>query len=261
MEHCAINDALTEIGRIAAAGEKRDISREYTPLIIKACLPIDAEIMALAGEHHVVVAIKPELAGFAGETRAKCGNRRPLRGLALLAAKAAAHAPDLAGDIRVGNAENPRHNVLNFGRVLRRGMNQHFRIFARNGERNLPFEIKMLLTANPEHILQTVRRLCNPRCNVAAAIGVIGQDRLVALDGMLDRNARRLGRDVRLDKTNGAARFVPCLRDNGKEHLANEFDAMLGKHRVIAHCRRNVIHARNIRGRINSNHAGRSSDG
>ena len=184
-----------------------------------------------------------------------------MRGLALLAAKAAAHAPDLAGDVGVGNTENPRHNVLNFGRVLRRGMHQNFRIFAGNGERNLPFKIKMLLTANPEHILQTVRRLCNPRCNIAAAIGIIGQDRLVALDGIIDKNARYLWLDVRLDKTNGAARFVPRLRDNGKEHLADEFDAMLGKHRVVAHCGGDIICAGNVSSRINCNHTGRSSDG
>ena len=68
----------------------------HAPSRIEADRPVDAEIVALAGHHHVVVAVEPELARPAGGVRRERGEHGPLRRLAFLAAEAAAHAPHLA---------------------------------------------------------------------------------------------------------------------------------------------------------------------
>ena len=118
MEHRAINNALTQIGRIAAARQKRDIGGLDGAVGMGTELPIHPEIMPFASQHHVIIAIKPELTGFTRDARAKRRNCRPLRGLAFFAAKTATHPAHFAGHIGVGNAQHTGHNVLNFCRML-----------------------------------------------------------------------------------------------------------------------------------------------
>ena len=62
MEHRAVHDAGGEIRRIAAAGEKLDRIALDAPLLVEADLPVAAEIVALAGEDEIVVAVEPQLA-------------------------------------------------------------------------------------------------------------------------------------------------------------------------------------------------------
>ena len=60
MEHGAIVDRAGKIGGIAAARGQRDIERGEPALVIEAHLVVGAEIVPLAGETHVVVAVEAE---------------------------------------------------------------------------------------------------------------------------------------------------------------------------------------------------------
>ena len=149
VEHRAVDDAEREVGRAAAARVQHDFVDADPPGIVVADAPVGAKIVALAGQHEIVVAVEPDLAGRAGDLGAERGDRRPGAGLALLAAEAAAHPPRLDADERVGNAEDPRDDMLHLGRVLRRGVHEHLGALAGDRERGLALEIEMLLPADP----------------------------------------------------------------------------------------------------------------
>ena len=178
--------------------------------------------MALAGEDEVVVAVEAHLAGPAGDARGERRERRPLRRLAFLAAEAAAHAADLAGDIGIRQAEHARDDVLDLGRVLRRGIDVHRPVLARDGERDLAFEIEMLLAADAKRALEPVRCGRDRRLRVAAAEGVVRQHRFAARERVLDVTLGALALDLDGGKPRGAARGVAGVRHDGKERLAVE---------------------------------------
>src|SRR5690606_26584014 len=129
-------------------------------------------VVALAGHRHVVVAVEPQLARPAGGTGGERGDHRPLRRLRLLAAEAAAHAPDLAGDESVGDAERARHDVLHLARMLGGGMDEHVAVLPRHGERGLTLEIEMLLPADAQRALEAMAGAGERRLHVAAAEGL-----------------------------------------------------------------------------------------
>ena len=110
--------------------------------------------------------------------RAERGERRPLRRLALLAAEAAAHAAHLDGDGVVVQAEHVGDDVLHLARMLGRGIDEHVAVLAGDGERDLAFEIEMLLAADAE----LAGDLPSARGSISSAgsprlEGVVGQHR------------------------------------------------------------------------------------
>ena len=90
--------------------------------------------MPFAGQTHVIVAVQP---AFNGLAVTRCGDRserRPLAGLALLAAKASTHAPHFYCD-RVGRlVQNFRQVLLDFAWMLGRAVNEHIAVFLRHRE-------------------------------------------------------------------------------------------------------------------------------
>ena len=180
MQHRPVDDALRQIGRVAAAGEVLDLVACDASVIVEADPPIGAEIVPLAGKDEIVVTVEPHLAGPAGHARRKRRERRPLRRLAFLAAEGAAHAADLAADIGIRHAEHARDDMLDLGRMLRRGIDVHRPVLARDGERDLALKIEMLLAADPERALEPVRCGRDRRRRVAMAEGVVRQHRFAA---------------------------------------------------------------------------------
>ena len=136
-----------------------------------------AEVVALAGQNEIVVAIEPDLAGRAGDARAERGDRRPGAGLALLAAEAAAHAPRLDRHEGVGNAQDARDDVLHLGRVLRRGMDDHLDALAGNGERDLALRDRNAPGRRSANLPSSrCGAAASARLDVAAAEFIIGQN-------------------------------------------------------------------------------------
>ena len=148
MEHGAVADGIGKIRRIAAAGEKIDINTGDATLAVEACRVVDAEIMALAGQHHVLVAVEAAFGEATKEARGECGEAGPLRGLAFLAAEGAAHAA--AFDRHHGglHMQHVGDKVLDLRRVLRGAMHGDRTMLLRHGEAHLPFEVEMLLSAD-----------------------------------------------------------------------------------------------------------------
>ena len=261
MEHRAIHDAGGEIRRIAAAGEKIDRIALDAPLLVEADLPVAAKVVTLAGEDEIVVAVETQLAWASRDARRKRCGHGPLRRLALLAAEAAAHAPRLAGHIGIGNAEHAGHHMLHFRGMLGRGIDMDVAILARDRQRDLAFEIEMLLPADAEPAVQLQGRLRDRRIRIAAAVSVIGQNGFTALQRVLDRDARRLGFDLHHRLLDRAARDIPIRRDDGEERLTQKADVGVDEERIVAEGRRHVVLAGDVGCGEHGHHAGHGTHG
>ena len=163
VKHRAVTNAGRQVRGAAAARVERHFVAGDHALVVVTHSPIGAEIVALAGQREVVVAIEADLARSARHARGERGDRRPGAGLAFLAAEAAAHAPRLHGDEGVRDSEDAGDDVLRLGRVLRRGVHRHLVPFAGKGERRLALEIEMLLPADRELAIQPMRAPCRSR--------------------------------------------------------------------------------------------------
>ncbi len=231
---------MSLVGRDAAIG-------------VEADLVIDAKVVALAGHDHVVIAVEPDLAGPAGDTRRERGNSGPLRGLALLAAEGAAHASNLDSDGSVGHAQHMRDDVLQFARMLGRGIDQHV-VFAGNGKRHLTFEIEMFLTADLELPSDPQRACGESRRAVAFGEDAIGQNAGIGRQGLVDRDQRRIRVDFDVGEPDGAARGVAAASRDRKYDLAVELDVPIGEHRIVALERTDIVLSGNIARGQHRNH-------
>ena len=98
MQHCAVSHRQAQVERPSTTCKMSDIQRCDPPRVIKANVVIDAEIMPLAGDDHIIVTVIAHFASLAGQpcrNRAAHGQRVAL---AFLAAKATAHAAGLNPD-------------------------------------------------------------------------------------------------------------------------------------------------------------------
>ena len=159
VQHRAVCHRQRQVGRPAAAHELVELDRDELALGRDARLVGDAEVVPLAGDRHVVVAVIAHLAGLAGQ---RCGHGTgdgERVALALLAAETAAHAPGFDPDRVEGKRQRLGHLVLDFGRMLGRGEKHHVPVVLRGGEADLAFEVEMLLTADLDLALDNPGRL------------------------------------------------------------------------------------------------------
>ena len=121
-------------------------------------------------------------------------------GLAFLAAEAAAHAPALHDDAIGAGAQGVRHDALHLGGVLGRAQHQHAAVFLRDGRRDLPFEVEMILAADDDGCTQTTRQ----RGRAARA------DRRGAWSGSAAHSSRRRERRGYRAARGAASRRASC---------------------------------------------------
>ena len=226
------------------------------PFVVVGDLVIGPEIVPFAGHHHVVVTIEPHLAGTAGDPRGERGERRPLRRLCLLAAEGSAHAPRFDGDGRLRQLQHFRDDGLNFARMLGGRMHED-RVFARDGQCDLAFEIEMVLAADPERAGQAVRSRRERRRTVPLTERVVGHQAVFRRQRLIDRNQRRLGIDLDLRQLHGPASGGARFSDDRKQHLATELDGALRQNRIVALDRAAIIAAGHVGGCNHPHHAGR----
>src|SRR5258708_29971134 len=119
MKHRAVTDAGRKIRGTTAARVERNFVPSDNALVVEAHSPIGAEIVALAGQCEVVVAIEADLARFSCSSRGKRGDRRPSAGLAFLTAEAPAHSTRLDRHEGVRYSQDAGDDVLRLGRILR----------------------------------------------------------------------------------------------------------------------------------------------
>ena len=192
----------------AGIGRQHRVERQHAALVVEAHRVAIVEAVALAGGDDVDLARQAELHRLAGLGGAERRGRRDPRGVALLAAEAAAQAAHHRGHAIEVAAQHLGADMLDLGRMLGRGMHQEIAVLARQGEGDLAFEIEMLLPADAELGSEPVRRRLQRRVGIAAQdgrrrldIGLLGQRRLDIED--------RLGRlDVEPGALGGGARRV-----------------------------------------------------
>ena len=157
MEHGAVGHRDRQIKRPAAAGVLGEIDAQNATVLVIGHIIVDPEIVPLAGDGHVVVAI---IAHLGGAARLGChhgaGTGQRIA-LAFLAAKAAAHPAGLDPHGVHWLADRLGDLVLDLGRVLGRGMDDHIAVVLREDEGSLAFEIEMLLPTHFEPPLKALR--------------------------------------------------------------------------------------------------------
>ena len=169
MQHGAVTDRQAQIlvpatAAIVAKGDAIDLAA------VVAADPVgNAEIVALAGDDHIVIAVIAHPAGLPGQPGGnRTGNGQRVA-LAFLAAKAAAHPPHFDPDGVHRQPQRLGNLVLHLGRVLGRGMDHHVAIVLRQGQRHLPLQIEMLLSADLDPALDHHWRCSNRGLRVALA--------------------------------------------------------------------------------------------
>ncbi|MNU71000.1 hypothetical protein D3C71_604210 [compost metagenome] len=118
MKEGAVGDRTGEIGGITATRGIGRVDRMDTAFLVEGDVVIDAEIVPLAGDRHIFIAVRAEFYRPVQFLRRDGGESRKLVALGFLAAEAATHAPGFDLNRVIGNAEHMRHHVLNLARML-----------------------------------------------------------------------------------------------------------------------------------------------
>jgi hypothetical protein len=156
MEQRAVCHWAGQIGRPATARGKQAIHGQNAPIIIKAQIVIYAEIMALAGDFHILIAVGPQF-----DSAAKCAlrPRRPRRktgssGFLCRQSRrpCGAHSPPPHWQAHPGMG----NHMLRLAWVLGRGEDGDLIILAGDGQCNLAFQIHMVLAAHMKAPLDAV---------------------------------------------------------------------------------------------------------
>ena len=137
----------------------------------------------------------------------------------------------------------------------------HRPVLAGRGQRDLAFQIEMLLPADPHHADRPVRRGGQRGGAVAAAEHIVGQHRLVARERVLDGDARRLGLDHHGPQPGGAAGGVAGQRRDGKDRLPAKQHLAGREQRLVPQRRGNVVAAGHIGGGDHRDDTRRGPDG
>ncbi|MCY1233761.1 hypothetical protein D9M72_463160 [compost metagenome] len=215
------------------------------------------EVVALAGRAHVVVAVGPDLdraAVFLG------GNGRDGRknvGLGFLAAETTAHAAHVDGHRIRRHAENGRNHVLRLSRMLRRRVDENFVVLAGDGERDLPFQIEVILAADTHLAFEDVLRLGEAGFDVAPLeLERIDDQRIVGGRRFQHVGHMRQVAVLDLDLGRRAAGRLTGGGDDGKDRLAVELHLVGDEDRLIVLVgRADVVFAGNVGRRQHADHA------
>jgi hypothetical protein len=237
-----------QVGGEAAAGGQQQAQAEDLPAIIKPGLVLDVEIMALAGDAHVVIPVQAQLDGLAAAHGQHRGDAGDLRRLALLAAKAAAHAPAFGDHLMHPPAQGVGHHVLHLGGVLGGGEEAQGVVFTGDGAGDLAFQVEVLLAAQLDLAPQAVGGLRQGGRGVAAAHLDGGQHPGFGLGG--GGGGEDGGQRIHLHpgQARGAAGSVMAVGGHGKQGLAVEKDLAGAQDGVVVLHRPAVVDARDVRG-------------
>ena len=217
--------------------------------------------MPLAGHDHVLVAVRTRLgrtAGLHGDQRGGGGEQRGLR---LLAAEAAAHAAHLDGDAVVGLAQHAGDQMLDLGRVLGRGPDVDVAILARRGQRDLAFEVEVILAADRELALHAAGRGRQRGLGVAARHALAGLDLQVHLTRGCDVDGGRQLFVLDHGLGRGGAGGGDRGRGDGEQALADAVDLAGGEQLVVMDDGADIVLAGHVLGAEHQHHARRGADG
>ena len=236
-----------QIRRPAAARGVGHGDRLDAPVVVEAHVVVDHEVVALAGDDHVVVAIGPGLrrpAALRGHQRGGGGEQVSL---GLLAAEGAAHAAHLDGHGVRRHAQHLRDHALNLAGMLSRGDHRHIVVLAGNRHGNLSLEVEVVLPADGHAIRHAARRPLEGSRRVAARQGQRFGDERPRRPRRLDCKDRRQRRVCDHRQPRGAARLIARARGHGEDRLSGVFDQIGREHGlVVAVGRADVVGARYV---------------
>jgi hypothetical protein len=218
--------------------------------------------VALAGDDHVVVAVVAHLRGPPRERRDHRAGAGERVALAFLAAEAAAHAPHLDADGVHRKTQRLGHLVLDLGRVLGGGMDDHVAPLLREGERGLPFEVEVLLPADLEPAFDGDGRRRHGGGRVAAPVDA-GAVLVAAVRGQRCVDGEERGEFAIPDtgEPDGAARREVRGRGDDEDRLSHVVDAALGEKRFVPGRGRDVVLVREVTRREDHGDPGRGAHG
>ena len=244
-----------EVCRKTRPRDHLDAHREDAASVVEADLVVVAEIMALAGDHHVVVAVEAQLdrtVQLAGRQRRDAGEQRRL---ALLATEAAAHSPHLDQHLVGRLVEAVRHHMLHLGRMLGGAPQLQATVLPRCAVGHLPLEVELLLPADRPLPLQAVRRCGQPLGGFAADAahrrqheGLCGARRT-----RVQHRWQHLVVDHRLARC--PAGGVHRGGNHREDRLADIEHLAIGKDRIVMDDRTAIVGAWNVRRGEHRDHA------
>ena len=257
MEHRAVVDRSGQVGRIAAAPGQRELDAEDAAVAVEADVVIGDEVVALAGDQHVVVAVGAQLHGAAKLLREQRGDAGEESRLAFLAAEAAAHPPAIDDDVVGVDVERMRDLMLDLAGMLRRAVDVHRAVFLRHRVRDHPFEVELLLAADADAPGQPMRRDGDRARRIAALHPLGRQHERLRADGGLGRQDRLQVLVFDDGEPGGAPRLVDRARGDGEDRLADILDERRREDRVVGDDRTIVVLARDVLRCQDGDHAGR----
>ena len=260
MQHRPVVDRGGQIRRHAAAAREHKIDPDDAAIGIEPNIVVDAEIVPLAGQHHVVVAVQPQLHRPLRPLRQQRGDAGDQRRLRLLAAKAAAHPPRLGHHRMVRQFQGPSDQMLHLRRVLGGGIDQHIAVLPRNRHGDLAFEIEMLLPADIDPPRQPVRRPSQRRGGIAARHELGRQHEGLGGQRLVDGQDRRQRFVFYHRGGGGTTRTGDAVGGNGEDRLAVVLHQPVGEDRIARQGRPDIVHPRHIRRRHHRGHPRHARD-
>ncbi len=215
--------------------------------------------MALTRHDHVVVARQAQLCRPSGPRGDKRRHPGDLRRLTLLAAEGTAHPPHLDRHRGVGQVQQMGDAMLHLGRMLRRAVDQHAAVLARDRQRNLPFEIEMVLSPRAEPPGQAMGRGGKRAGGIAALHDLRRGDITPGGKRLLDREHRRQLRVIDGDALCRLPRRREALGRDDRDGLTRILHNPFSKARLVLEDRRDVVDTGNVRRGQHHSDAGQSA--
>jgi hypothetical protein len=264
MATCGSHHRGREVGAVAGVGDQVDVGSQHAAFVVIADIPAVVEAVPAAGDEEVVVTVHAHLDGPLQLQRRNSGHAGEQRRLALLATKAAAHAPALHHHAMRRPAERMRHQLLHLARVLGGAMHQQaFAAFLRHGQADLALQVELLLPAQAPLALQAVWR-ARELLGRLAAREVHGRQHVLAGRMGLQRGndgGQGFGSDDLLGQGGRAAGQFPVGRDDGEHRLADVAQLVARQDGVVMEQRAAVVLGRDVRRGQHRDHAGLAAQG
>ena len=256
VEHGAIADRHRQVVGHAAARRLIELDTLDAAVAVESDPVVDAKVVALAGDDHVLVAVVAELGGATGLARDQGGGGGRQVAVAFLAAEGAAHAPDFHRHRMVGQAQHLGHRVLDLAGMLGRAMDGDIAVLSGHGEGDLTLEIEMLLATDVDPARQLVRGGLDGPGGIAPGHDGGCLQKRFRVHGLVDGDDGRQVLVVDPGQTRRRAGRLQRLGGDGEQGLAGIFDQTIGEQRVVAHRRADVVGPGDIGGADHTDHAG-----
>ena len=242
VQHGPVGHWQRQIHRPATPAELQKLHALDHTFPIDADTVRDAEIMPLPGYDHVVVAVIAHGTRPAGQLRGNSTGYGQRVALAFLAAKPSAHTAYFAAHRIHRHAQSLGNLVLNLGRMLGRGMNDHVASLLWQGTGSLAFQIEVLLPADIDRTLDHMRRSRYRSGRIALLVNAWAiLEAAVCRQRLLNRKDRRQGFVFNLGKTRRLARQKMCLGNHQENRLTHVIHPPLGQHRLGPRRGRHVV--------------------